>query len=217
MARNKHPEETKQRIMEIAFRLFMEQGYEHTTIQDIVDALGMSKGAIYHHFKTKEEILNELTESNIGEVDWFSGILNDKSLNGLQKLKRLFYIQLSDEKKLAMDKVMLPILKNPRVVANQIGDAVENIAPMFAKILRIGIEDGSITTDYPDEAAQVLILLANLWINPGLFPVEKDAFMRKIAFYGRLCDSIGIPLIDDTLIAVCSDYYDTTRPAVKKA
>ena len=41
--------------------------------------------------------------------------------------------------------------------------------------------------------------------------------MRKRAFYGRLCDSIGIPLIDETLIAVWSDYYDTTRPAVKKA
>ena len=48
MARNKHPEETVAKILDVSMRLFTEQGYEHTTIQDIVDALGMSKGAIYH-------------------------------------------------------------------------------------------------------------------------------------------------------------------------
>ena len=60
MARNKYPEETVQRILEIAFHLFTTKGYEKTSIQDIVDALGMSKGAIYHHFKSKEEILLRL-------------------------------------------------------------------------------------------------------------------------------------------------------------
>ena len=39
VARNKHPEETIQRILDIAFRLFMEKGYEHTSIQDIIDHL----------------------------------------------------------------------------------------------------------------------------------------------------------------------------------
>ena len=58
MARNKHPEETVNLIVSVAFRKFTEKGYEHTSIQDIIDNLGgMSKGAIYHHFKSKEDIL----------------------------------------------------------------------------------------------------------------------------------------------------------------
>ena len=49
MARNRHPEETVNLILDVAFRLFMEKGYEHTSIQDIIDHLGgLSKGAIYH-------------------------------------------------------------------------------------------------------------------------------------------------------------------------
>ena len=53
MARNKHPEETVERILDEAFRLFMKKGYEHTSIQDIISGLGgLSKGAIYHHFKS---------------------------------------------------------------------------------------------------------------------------------------------------------------------
>lgn len=61
MARNAHPEVTRTRILDAAQRLFMAQGYEHTSIQNIVDELGdLSKGAIYHHFKSKEAILEEL-------------------------------------------------------------------------------------------------------------------------------------------------------------
>ena len=37
MARNKHPEETVRSILDVSFRLFMEKGYEHTSIQDILD------------------------------------------------------------------------------------------------------------------------------------------------------------------------------------
>ena len=57
MARNKHPEETVEKILAVSAKLFMEKGYEHTTLQDIIDNLGgLTKGAIYHHFKGKEEI-----------------------------------------------------------------------------------------------------------------------------------------------------------------
>ena len=65
MARNKHPEETVAKILDVSMRLFTEQGYEHTTIQDIVDALGMSKGAIYHHFKSKEDILDRINDLSL--------------------------------------------------------------------------------------------------------------------------------------------------------
>ena len=62
MARNKYPEETVKKILDVSHRLFREKGYDHTTIQDITDALGMSKGAVYHHFKSKEDILDKLTD-----------------------------------------------------------------------------------------------------------------------------------------------------------
>ena len=68
MARNKHPEETVNLILDVAYRLFMEKGYEHTSIQDIIDHLGgLSKGAIYHHFKSKEEIFYAVTDKMTAE------------------------------------------------------------------------------------------------------------------------------------------------------
>lgn len=61
MARNKYPEVTVEKILEVAERLFGEKGYDDTTIQNIIDGLGgLTKGAVYHHFKSKEEILDAL-------------------------------------------------------------------------------------------------------------------------------------------------------------
>ena len=63
MARNKHPQETVNLILDVASHLFMEKGYEHTSIQEIINNLGgLSKGAIYHHFKSKDDILVAVTE-----------------------------------------------------------------------------------------------------------------------------------------------------------
>ena len=53
MPRNKYPEETVQKILDVSLKLFLEKGYEETTVLDIVDNLeGLTRGAFYHHFKS---------------------------------------------------------------------------------------------------------------------------------------------------------------------
>lgn len=52
---------TRDRILEEAARLFTEKGYEATSVQDIAQALALSKAALYHHFRSKEEILFEIS------------------------------------------------------------------------------------------------------------------------------------------------------------
>lgn len=92
MARSKHPEETVNLILDVAFRLFIEKGYESTSIQDIIDNLGgLSKGAIYHHFKSKEDILVAVTDRMTEESNRILAVIRDRSdLNGKEKLKAIF-------------------------------------------------------------------------------------------------------------------------------
>ena len=76
MARNKYPEVTVEKILDVAQQLFLEKGYDNTTIQDIVNELGgLTKGAIYHHFKSKEEIIKNIEgfdkEIYLDKVDKF--------------------------------------------------------------------------------------------------------------------------------------------------
>lgn len=61
MSGNKYSEETVQKILNASLKLFMEKGYEQTTVLDIVDEMGdLTRGAFYHHFKSKEEVLDAL-------------------------------------------------------------------------------------------------------------------------------------------------------------
>lgn len=57
MARNKYPEETVKRILDAATQLFIEKGYEATSLADIIADTHLSKGAIYHHFALKKKYL----------------------------------------------------------------------------------------------------------------------------------------------------------------
>lgn len=94
MARNKYPEETRNLIVDTAARLFMEKGYDHTSIQDIIDNLGgLTKGAIYHHFKSKEEIVYAVFEKMYASADVdMKRVCESKELNGFQKLQDLFIL-----------------------------------------------------------------------------------------------------------------------------
>ena len=88
MARNKYPEVTVEKILDAAQRLFLEKGYDNTTIQDIVDELGgLTKGAIYHHFKSKEEIMDALSEKMFTSNNPFEEVKKRKDLNALEKMR----------------------------------------------------------------------------------------------------------------------------------
>ena len=82
MARNKYPEVTVEKILEVSQRLFLTNGYDNTTIQDIVEELGgLTRGAIYHHFKSKEEIMDALTNKMFLEKNPFDIVKKKKKLN----------------------------------------------------------------------------------------------------------------------------------------
>lgn len=207
MARNKYPEQTIQKILDVSHRLFLEKGYEQTSIQDIVTALGMSKGAIYHHFKTKEDILDRIGDEFYKQEDWFAKILHEP-LSGLEKLRALFLYQLSNEDKKQVDGMMLPLLKNPRIVVNNMHTTLSLIAPQIEKLLDEGNRDGSIHCSQPKEASEVLLLLCNLWVNPAIFPIEKEAYQEKIKFLQNMLESLGIALVTEEFITVALKYYD---------
>lgn len=208
MPRNKHPEETIKKILDVSYHLFMEKGYQQTSIQDIVTKMGMSKGAIYHHFKTKEDILDRICNSYYSNSDWFNNILNSESISGLDKLKKLFYFELEDEKKRSLDLVTLPLMKNADVLIRQLNNSIIDIAPMIAGIIVEGNKDGSLKVEDPLSAAEVLLLLINFWINPGVFTITLERYQQKVLFYINILESVGIPLRDNRIIKASTDYFN---------
>src|ERR1700722_19266811 len=61
--------DTRSRVQEVALELFAEQGYEKTSLREIAERLGVTKAALYYHFKSKEDIVHSFTDDYFGEFD----------------------------------------------------------------------------------------------------------------------------------------------------
>lgn len=207
MARNKYPERTVEKILEVSLSLFNEKGYEKTTIQDIVNALGMSKGAIYHHFKSKDEIIEALSERCYHGDAQMELLQNASDKSGIEKLRAIIYRQIQNEEKQQIDSISINLWKNPKIFMNGMAENLSVNSQIVERILKEGMEDGSIRKQDPLCAAQVLMLLLNYWICSPIVLKELDAIPAKVSYFRTLCDSMGIPVLDEQLEHELSDYF----------
>ena len=203
MARNKHPEETINLILEVAFRLFMEKGYEHTSIQDIIDHLGgLSKGAIYHHFKSKEDILVAVTDRMTAESNQMLAAIRDRSdLTGREKLKTIFKESISRPVQNDIFTVAPDFHNNPKLLFSLLHETIEEAAPNYIlPIIKQGISDGSIQKDYPEQLAELILLTANVWMNPMIFDSSEEESHRKFMVFSQMLKGLGLDVVDDEIL-----------------
>ena len=209
MSRNKYPEVTEERILDVSQRLFLEKGYENTTIQDIVNELGgMTKGAVYHHFKSKEEIMDAVGDRMFFENNPFEAVRDRKDLNGLEKLREVIRLNQSDAARTSMTVQSIPLTRNPRVLVGMIDANRRILTPYFLELLEEGNRDGSIQTAYSREIAELLPLLTSLWLLPSVFPATKAEMKRKFSFLGEMLEKMGVPLFDESVQRLVDDFFE---------
>lgn len=208
MARNKYPEVTVEKILDVSRRLFLEKGYDGTTIQDIVNELGgLTKGAIYHHFKSKEEIMDALGDKMFFDNNPFAIVKQRKDLNGLQKMREVIKVNQADTNRTELSIQSIPVLNNPRILAGMIDTDLRLITPLWLELINEGIKDGSIHTDYAKELSELLPLLTNLWLAPSVYPATGNEIRHKFYFVRDMLNAMGIPLIDDEIMEIAERYF----------
>lgn len=203
MARNKHPEETVNLILDVAFRLFIEKGYEHTSVQDIIDHLGgLSKGAIYHHFKSKEDILIAVTDRMTSESNRMLEAIRDRpDLCGKEKLKTIFQESISRPVQNDIFTVAPNFHNNPKLLFSLLHDTMENAAPNYIQpIIQQGISDGSIKTEYPKQLAELILLVANVWMNPMIFDSSEEESYCKFMIFEQMMQGFGLDVLDSGML-----------------
>ena len=206
MPRTKNPEEMVQNILTTALQLFKEKGFEKTTILDIVETMGVSRGAFYHHFKSKEEVLGAILEQRM-DPKWKTNIYHNSELTGLEKIKKLMFF---DNPEGSVDKedtqlmyMLLSMLKEPRILAEHIKDSQgegQNFIGMKL-LVEAAIADGSIASWDSDLLTELILLLLEFWAIPTIYyPETVEIFMGKILMIKTILDGLGCPLIDEDVM-----------------
>lgn len=205
MARNKHPEITEQRILDSAYKLFLKKGWEHTTIQDIIDDLGdLTRGAFYHHFKSKEDIIDAVTSRIFISDNPFEIVEKDHSTNGLDKLKKVLVLFLTNENNIELLIKLPPTVRDsPQLIAKQVDECKTVLAPYFEKLIVDGVNDGSINVKYPKQIAEMFSYLITLWVSPQYANPDETEFINVIDAFSNVLMGIGLPLIDEEIRALC--------------
>lgn len=200
MARNKYPDQTVEKILDVAFGLFCSKGYDNTSISDIVAGLdGLTKGAIYHHFDSKEAILDAAFERAMAPIAQARrAVCEGRGYNGAQKLRDIVspesvvpQVELWRRMGLLNDPIA-----NARILATEYRDSLSVSARSFLQpLIEEGIADGSIVCPHPREAAEALSLLVNLWLIP-LF--DQEAMRNDMLARGNvlvdMASALGIDL-----------------------
>jgi len=202
LARNKYPEETVNLILETAMKLFAEKGYEHTSIQDIINNLGgLSKGAIYHHFRSKEDILNAVTIKMSEQSNkMLFEIQNSPGLTGKEKLRKLLVESLNRSVHDEIFAAAPNIGDSPALVFSILRGTIDYTAPVYVlPIIEQGIADGSIQTEYPKELAELILLVGNVWLDPMIFDDDPEGIYRKCKMYDQMLRAFGLDILDESV------------------
>jgi len=201
--RNKYPEETVQKILDVSLQLFMEKGFEQTTVLDIVAGLGgMTRGAFYHHFKSKEEVLTALLEQHFGGDNAFKEAVTADVKNGLERVKLAMKLALkrntATEQDAALMNMYIPLISNPRFLAEKLKDDIES-AKFFEPMIAEGMADGSIRKGNPKLMSELLMVLVNYWMFPALFPADAQEMFEKAEMIAEIFESLGFNVLDEEM------------------
>ena len=206
MARNKHPEITVEKIMEISKRLFLEKGYDDTTIQDIVNELGgLTKGAIYHHFKSKEEIVMALCSRMFFDNNLLDAVKERSDINGVQKIQEILVITQSNIERIELNEQAISFFNNPHVLAAIIEINKRLFTPACFALIQEGIKDGSIQNEYTKELSELLPHLT-LWIMPSVYPETVIELRQKFYFTLEMLTKMGLPLLNKDMKLLVKKY-----------
>jgi AcrR family transcriptional regulator len=173
----KAPEVRRAELIDCAQRLFLAKGYERTTINDVIAATGLSKGAFYHHFRAKEDLL-EAIAARFAEQSliYAEQVQSDASLNALQRLNKLLAMtrEWKAEHLPQLRAVFTTILRpeNALLYLRIVNAVFAEMAPRLASIIGQGVLEGVFDVSDPRTAADAL-----LWLSNGRQTLVVDALV----------------------------------------
>lgn len=167
MARSLNEQEhaaKRQKILAAAQRFIYSKGFERLTIQELVSELGISKGAFFHYFSSKSDLLEALIDQMTAEIlHHLNTIVEDPTLNAQQKLEKYFHSAL--RWKTERREFLIAILRawyldeNAVVRQKAFSKGIEQLAPILAQLIEQGNREGCWKVSHPEMVATMSIYL----------------------------------------------------------
>lgn len=195
MNRRKDPKTRKDELLEAAGKLFMEEGYEDTSVNSIVGSIGVSKGTFYYYFDSKRDVVDELVEK-ISEPIYrrIDEIIAEDSLTAVEKLNKIFAvstrIKLANKEQVRRIFSLVYKPENLWLREKIQKRTVERSAQKTKKIIKQGVEEGVLDTAFPEAVSRLIFWMgvdlgedmANALLDPET-DVNAERYLRDYRAY----------------------------------
>lgn len=158
----KAPEVRKEEFVDTAEKLFSRNGYEETSVDDIVEEMGVAKGLFYYYFDSRDELLELMIQRMLDEVEVETKkVAEQEGLDAIEKLRALFAVRRPVGAKSAKMVSYFHEERNRHLHASIEGRVTKFFVPIMEQVIRQGIDEGIFDTKHPREAAVVFLSSAS--------------------------------------------------------
>lgn len=175
--------ERRKEILDVAERLFCTQGYDNISTNDILAEIGIARGTLYYHFKSKEDILDAMIDRILDEIiRKAKNIALNESMPVLERLTKTVLAANVDTKTgdMILEQVHKP--QNALMHAKMLEKLLSQLVPLFVKIIEDGISQNLMQTDYPEDTIQMLLLYSNSAFDDNISYSEDEKKRKVLAF-----------------------------------
>lgn len=181
MARRVKPEEyaaRRREILDAALELIHAKGYDQMTIDDVLARLGMSKGALYHYFGSKQALLEGIVDAMTETATLpLRAVVADDSLDAVAKLHAYFGASASWKANNPVAVATLMVLwrdENALFRQKLARESMRTSVPMLEAVIRQGCDEGAFDTGFPSEAAMFIAGLDGVLADAFAVAIEQD-------------------------------------------
>ena len=158
----KEAEERRNEILDVAEELFASKGYDKTSTGDILERIGIARGTLYYHFRSKEDILDAMIERISGTL--IAKAKAEAAKKDVPVIDRICnaIMSLNIESKIGTE-VLNQVHKPQNALLHQKmqKNLVDDVVPVLAKLVEEGVAHGIFHTDYPMEATKMLVVYSS--------------------------------------------------------
>lgn len=179
----KEANERRNEILDVAERLFCTRGYDNTSTNDILAEIGIARGTLYYHFKSKEDILDGMIDRILSGIIRKAGrIALDESIPVLERLTQTVLAANVDTKTgdMILEQVHKP--QNALMHAKMQKRLLQELIPLFLKMIEDGISQGLMQTENPEDTIEMLLLYSNTVFDDSIAYTEEERMKKVLAF-----------------------------------
>lgn len=177
----KEAEERQNEILDVADKLFGQKGFDGTSTNDILEKVGIARGTLYYHFKSKEDIMDALIERYTVQIlESAKKIAADKNISVYERIIGVVMaLNISD----GNGKEVIEHMHKPQnaLMHQKIQKVIVNeVPPVLTGVIREGIEQGLFHTPYPYECMEMIVAYTNTVFDDAMVNLTNDEFAGRV-------------------------------------